>query len=94
MIIANLDSSIAFKSFDEIDFPFANFSSSLKVKMPFCFKEKYKWPVKPLWISSPLKLRNTSYVQQGEKEEDDEALSVPIKAIENILINREPQFIR
>ena len=94
MTIANLDSSIAFKSFGEIDFPLSSFSSSLKVKMPFYFKAKYKWSIKPLRVSSPLKLRNISYVQQGVKEEDDEALSMPIEAIENILINREPQFIR
>ena len=72
MTIANLDSSIAFKSFGEIDFPVSSSSSSLKEKMPFYFKAKYKWSVKPLRVSSPLKLRKTSYFGCGVEEKNND----------------------
>ena len=68
---ANLDSSIAFKSSKEIDVPCLSFSSSLKVNMPFCFKPAYRWSVNFLRVSSPLKLRNTSYFHLLEEEEED-----------------------
>ena len=95
MTIANLDSSIAFESSSEIDFPLSSFSSSLKVKMPFCFKAKYRWSVKLFRVSLPLKLRNTSYFHRGVKEEDDDggrALLVLMEAIEIILENVEPKI--
>ena len=96
MTIANLDSSITFESSGEIDFPLSSFSSSLKVKMPFCFKAKYKWSVKLFRVSLPLKLRNTSYFHRGVKEEDDDdgdkALSVLMEAIEIILENVKPKI--
>ena len=49
-------------------------------------------------MSSPLKLRKTSYFRPtaGEREElakDEEAVSVTIKAIGNILLNIESQSI-
>ena len=72
MTIANLDFSIAFKSSDEIDFPVSSFSSSLKVKIPFCFKATYRWSVKLLRVSLPLKLRKTSYFHCGVEEENDD----------------------
>ena len=72
---ANLDSSIAFKSSGAIDVPRLSFSSSLKVDMPLCSKAVYRWSVNFLRVSSPLKLRNTSYFpslkQEEEEQEDD-----------------------
>ena len=69
---ANLDSSIAFKSSGAIDVPCLSFSSSLKVDMPFCFKALYRWSVNLLRVSSPLKLRNTSYFPPLEQEEEEQ----------------------
>ena len=69
---ANLDSSIAFKSSGAIDVPCLSFSSSLKVDMPFCFKVVYRWSVNFLRVSSPLKLRNTSYFPPLEEEKQEE----------------------
>ena len=46
--------------------------------MPFCFKPVYKWSVNVLWVSSPLKLRNTSNFhllkeeEEVEEEDDDD----------------------
>ena len=94
MTIASFDSFIAFKSSVEIDFPFSSFSSSLKAKLPFCFKAAHKWSVKPLRVSLPLKLRNTSYVNPGVEDDEDEAILVRMEAIKNIQIKREPQLIR
>ena len=71
-MIANLDSSIAFKSSGAIDVPCLSFSSSLKVDMPFCFKALYKWSVNLLRVSSPLKLRNTSYFPSLKREEEEQ----------------------
>ncbi|XP_065619737.1 uncharacterized protein LOC136063366 [Quercus suber] len=82
MTIANLDSSIAFKSSGAMNVPRLSFSSSLYVNMPFCFKAVYKLSVKFLRVS-PLKLRKTSYVHPSIEEDgkDEEVFSVPIKAI-------------
>ena len=77
MIIANLDSSIAFKSSSEIDFSLSSFSSSLKVKIPFCCIAAYKWLVKPLRVSLPLKLRKTSNFHRDVEEEDGDDDEVP-----------------
>ena len=70
--IANFDSFIAFKSSGEIGFPISRFSSSLKVAMPFCLKAVYKWSVKLVRVSSPLKLRKTSYFHRGVEDENEE----------------------
>ena len=51
--------------------------------MPFCFKPAYRWSVKFLRVSSPLKLRNTSYFQ-GEDDDDDD--DDGIKAIKEIAV--------
>ena len=83
---ANLDSSIAFKSSGAIDVPCLSFSSSLKVNMPFCFKDLYRWSVNLLRVSSPLKLRNTSYfppLEQEEEEQEDDGRRA-IKEIEEL----------
>ena len=69
---ANLDSSIAFKSSGATDVPRLSFSSSLKVDMPFCSKVVYRWSVNLLRVSSPLKLRNTSYFPSLEQEEEEQ----------------------
>ena len=67
--------------------------------MPLSFKVLYRWSVKLLRVSLPLKLKNASYVHRGVEEEDDddeededEAISVLMEAIGNILINHDPQF--
>ena len=54
--------------------PCLSFSSSLKTDIPFCFKPVYRWFVNVLWVSSPLKLRNTSnfHLLQEEEEEEEE----------------------
>ena len=70
-------------------FPCLKFSSSLKTSMPFCFKATYIWSVKLLRVSSPLKLRKTSYFQFGVDE--DEAFWVLMEAIRNTLTNLELQ---
>ena len=80
MTIANLDSSIAFMSSREMTVPRLTSSSSLNVNMPFYFKAAYRWSVKFVRVSVPLKLRKTSYFHPCITEEED-ALSVPIKAI-------------
>ena len=52
--------------------------------MPLLFKAVYKWPVKLLRVSSPLKLRMTSYVYpKVEDGKDEEVLPEP-KSIGNI----------
>ena len=61
--------------------PRSSFSSSLNVNIPFCFKAAYRWSVKFLRVSLPLKLRKTSYVHpyiEEEDERDEEAFSVPM----------------
>ena len=90
MIIANCDSSIVLKS-SEIDFPFSSSSSSLNVKMSFHCKATYRWSVKLLQVSSPLKLRNTSYFHWCvEKEEGDgeDSLLHFIEAVGNLDIKK------
>ena len=72
MTIANLDSSIAFKSSGEMDLPLSSFSSSLKVTMPFCFEVAYRWFIKSLRVSSSLKMRKTSNFRCGVEDENDE----------------------
>ena len=94
MTIANLDSSITFKRFDEIDFPISSFSSSLKVTMPLIFKASYRGFVKLLKVSLSLKLRKTSYFHCGVEEEnddEDEEFLVLMEAIGNILVDLGPQ---
>ncbi len=56
------------------------FPSQLKVVIPLWRKMPFKWLVKPLRVSSPLKLKNTSYLYWRLKEED-EALLLVKKAI-------------
>ena len=79
--IANFDFSIAFKSSVEMDFILSSLSSSLKVLIPFWSKAAYKWSVKLLRVSSPLKLRKTSYSHVGNEEE---AISEVMEAIGNL----------
>ena len=95
MTIANLDSSIAFKSSIDIYFPLSSSSLSLKVKMPFCFKAAYKWSVKLLWVSMPLKLRKTSYFHWAVEEESSDEVGAPPILMEtdgNILLNLKLQY--
>ena len=78
----------------EIDFPLSSLSLSLKVKIPERCKATYRWSVKLLRVSSPLKLRKTSYIHRLEEEDDDvngEAPWVLIEANEDMLVNLEPQ---
>jgi hypothetical protein len=59
--------------------------------MPFYFKVVYRWAVKFLQVSVPLKLRNTWYLhprKAKEDEQDEDTISVPIKAILNYNIDR------
>ena len=89
-MIANCDSSIALKRL-EIDFPLSSPSSSLKVIMPFRFKAAYKWSVKFLRVSWPLKLRNTSYFHwrvegegKGESDGDGDGDGDLLRFIESV----------
>ena len=94
MTIANLDSSIPFKRFDEIDFPISSFSPSLKVTMPLLSKASYRGFVKLLRVSLSPKLRKTSYFHCGVEEEiddEDEAFLMLMEAIGNILADLEPK---
>ena len=78
----------------EIDFPLSSLSLSLKVKIPERCKAAYRWSIKLLRVSSPLKLRKTSYIHCLEEEDDDvncEAPWVLIEANEDMLVNLEPQ---
>ncbi|KAF3773768.1 hypothetical protein EJ110_NYTH54680 [Nymphaea thermarum] len=43
-----------------ISSPFSNFSLSMKVEIPHSLSPSRRCPMKPFWMSSPLKLRNTS----------------------------------
>ena len=52
--------------------PRLSFSLSLKTDMPFRFKPAYRWSVNFVRVSSPLKLRKTSYLHLREEEDDDE----------------------
>ena len=84
--IANLDSSIAFKSSGAMNVPRLSFSSSLKVDMPLRFKALYRWSVNFVRVSSPLKLRNTSYLHPREEEEDGDDDGI-IKAMKEWMCN-------
>ena len=90
MTIANFDSSIASNRF-EIGLPLSSRTSSLKGKMPFCFKAKYSWLTKLFRLSLPLKLRKTSYFHVAVEGHDDQSFWVIMKAAENIPVNLETQ---
>ena len=90
MTIANFVSSIA-SNRSEIDFPLSSRTSSLKVKMPFCFKAKYRWLTKLFRLSLPLKLRKTSYFHVAVEGHDDQSFWVLMKATKNIPVNLEIQ---
>ena len=98
MTIANIDSSIAFKSSSEIGFPLSRFLSSLKVKTPFYFKVAYRWSVKLLRVSSALKLRKTSYFhlqldeEEEEEEEEEDWLYESMKANLSLQVNLASQY--
>ena len=92
MTTANIDSSIAFKSSGEIGFPLSRFLSSLKVKTPFYFKVVYGWSVKLLRVSSPLKLRKTSYFHLRLEEEEEDELFESMKANLSLQVNLESQY--
>ena len=40
--------------------------------MPFRFKALYRWSVNFVRVSSPLKLRKTSYLHPWEEEEEED----------------------
>ena len=88
--IANFDSSIA-SNRSEIGFPLSSRTSSLKVKMPFYFKAKYRWLTKLFRLSLPLKRRKTSYFHVAVEGHDDQSFWVLMKAAENIPVNLETQ---
>ena len=88
--IANFDSSTA-SNRSEICFPLSSRTSSLKVKMPFCFKAKYRWLTKLFRLSWPLKLRKTPYFHVAVEGHDDQSFWVLMKAAENIPVNLETQ---
>ena len=91
MTMANIDSSIAFKSSGEIGSPLSRFLSSLKVLTPFCFKVTYRWSVKFLQVSSPLKLRKRLYFHLWLEEEKD-GLFESMKANQSLQVNLESQY--
>ena len=92
MTIANNDSSIAFKSSCETGSPLSRFLSSLKVKTPFCFKVTYRWFVKLLQVSSPLKLRKTLYFHLQLEQEKEEGLFESMKVNLSLQVNLESQY--
>ena len=91
MTTANLDSSIALKSSGLMDAPRSRFSSSLNVVKPPRFNASNRWLVKFFRVSKPLKLTKTSYLylrlgvieEEEEGENEEEAFSLLIEAIEN-----------
>ena len=91
MTIANNDPSIAFKSSCELGSPLSRFLTSLKVLTPFCFKVVYRWSVKFLQVSSPLKLRKISYFHLWLEEEKD-GLFESMKANLRLQVNLESQY--
>ena len=40
--------------------------------MPLCFKATYRWSAKLVRVSSPLKLRKTSYFHRDVEDENDD----------------------
>ncbi|PRQ31822.1 hypothetical protein RchiOBHm_Chr5g0039661 [Rosa chinensis] len=66
-----LDSLIALKSARDITSPLLS-PLSMKVLIPLLRKAVYKWLVKVVRVSSPLKFRNTSYLYEMGIEEDGE----------------------
>ena len=70
-----LELSMASRSSKEISSPLRS-SSSMKVVIPLWRKMPFKWLVKPLRVSSPLKLKNTSYLYRRLKEEEEAPLLV------------------
>ena len=92
MTMANIDSSIAFKSSGEIGSPLLRFLSSLKVMMLFCFKIEYRWPVKFLQVSSPLKLKKTSFFHLRLEEREEDGVFSSMKANLNLQVNLESQY--
>ncbi|KAL8158237.1 hypothetical protein AgCh_002798 [Apium graveolens] len=61
---------MAFSNWGEISSPIRSSGSSMNVPMPTCFKALRKWPVKPLRVSIPLKLKNTFHCSGGLEVED------------------------
>ena len=80
-MIANFDSLMALKSSVDMGFPFPSFSSSLKVIIPFSSKAAYRWSVKFFRVSSPLKLRKTSFIPRGVEVDDDDDEEEEEKAV-------------
>lgn len=70
----NFDSSIALRSSEEMSFPLSRLLSSLNVTIPFRAKASYKWSTKLKRVSSPLKLRKTSYFHRGGGGEEAEGI--------------------
>ncbi|PRQ59025.1 hypothetical protein RchiOBHm_Chr1g0365631 [Rosa chinensis] len=77
--MANLDCSIAVRSSGEMAVPLSSSGWSRKVLIPLHCNLSYKWSVKPFRVSSPLKLKNTSYFHG--KAEPVEALTWVLNAI-------------
>ena len=71
-----LDPWIAALNDADINNPFLRSSVSLKVLTPAPVNVVYRWSVKVLRVSSPLKLKNTSYflVLFEEEEEEEKAI--------------------
>ena len=70
-----LELLMALRSSVEISSPHGS-SSSIKVWIPFSFKKPFKWLVKSMRVSSPLKLKNTSYMYWWVIEEEEAHLFV------------------
>ena len=73
-----------------MDAPRSRFSSSLNVVKPLRSNAAYRWLVKFFRVSKPLKLTKTSYlylrlgvIEEEEGENEEEAFSLLIEAIEN-----------
>ena len=66
----NLDSSIACRSAGDIFSPLLSWSS-LKVLIPFRESAASRWEIKLWRVSSPLKLRKTSYFHCWVEEEEE-----------------------
>ena len=79
----NLDSSIACRSAEDICSPLLSWSS-MKVLIPHRWSASWRWSVKLLRVSSPLKLRKTSYFRGWVEEEDATERLVEEEAITNL----------